>query len=729
MKSLLTFALCLIALCVEGANPTFQSFNGNQFTANATANSVVVKSGAKMTNSAIYGLVGYNAGGIVSVDLSDNDPQGGSFVGNFYGDLSGSSNQPAASMTGTVTNIINSPQGTFTTLTSTTFSAVNYIGLPSAAATNDTSKVASINGVLKALSGGGFSAYSISNSIATATNGQTIVLGGNAYDGGDYPIYFPVGVSVSGLGSEISQIQIYNTSLDATTNGGALALSDNCTVSSLFVNQTNLEQFPIQPIGSQRKNQTTQTLANQSKTSTNVVLRGIKANGAKLQSVVMDATNTMSWKIVDCELSANGTTPLSFGTTPSGAGEASGYSFCTTSNYLEVVNTSLSTTVGTGGSLRAGLYINSPGMVKAALNNVYITRADGTVAAGAIVVAGTNTIVDVSISGSVKWLGVGGESNAYDVLIIGTNNTIFIGTGITNVYNIGISNTIIWRSVPVTGSPFGNLNGLSISNVLSLNTNTLISYGSGSAAANKSWNWNSTLNVYTNSSNARQVTNNSTVNAWEMYSAGTLTEYSGSLFGKWYGLTETPVTVAPQLIEFPNYSIVSRKSFNIFSNSWIFPSTLEVGQNSYVSSNGIPYVIYKDSAGSIYTNRLDGSLLNANANGTAITNIINYVRTVTANNTLIASDSSVYLNNSGASGAVTNTLPAAVAGEWFQATVVTAQNFCFDAAGTDTIRDAASVSAAGGLLFSSTIGNTVRIYCPIAGAWYVDYGVGTWTAQ
>ena len=51
------------------------------------------------------------------------------------------------------------------------------------------------------------------------------------------------------------------------------------------------------------------------------------------------------------------------------------------------------------------------------------------------------------------------------------------------------------------------------------------------------------------------------------------------------------------------------------------------------------------------------------------------------------------------------------------------------ASGTDTIRNAATVSAAGGLIFSSTPGSVVHLFCPLAGTWYVDTINGTWTVQ
>lgn len=111
------------------------------------------------------------------------------------------------------------------------------------------------------------------------------------------------------------------------------------------------------------------------------------------------------------------------------------------------------------------------------------------------------------------------------------------------------------------------------------------------------------------------------------------------------------------------------------------------------------------------------------------TNFVNRILTKTANFTLTASDSGATVNNSGAAGARTNTLPTATAGLQLCFDVETAQILAVVPAGTDTIRNAASVSSAGvaGGAFCNTIGNQLRLKCVVAGKWVTEGIVGTWT--
>jgi hypothetical protein len=101
----------------------------------------------------------------------------------------------------------------------------------------------------------------------------------------------------------------------------------------------------------------------------------------------------------------------------------------------------------------------------------------------------------------------------------------------------------------------------------------------------------------------------------------------------------------------------------------------------------------------------------------------------TANYSVVADDSGTYFNNNGAVTAVTNTLPTAVAGLHYALAVVANFNTAFKASGSDTIRSVGTVSAAGGLVFSSTVGSTVHVFCPASGGWWIDSTNGTWTLQ
>jgi len=101
--------------------------------------------------------------------------------------------------------------------------------------------------------------------------------------------------------------------------------------------------------------------------------------------------------------------------------------------------------------------------------------------------------------------------------------------------------------------------------------------------------------------------------------------------------------------------------------------------------------------------------------------------TKTSNFSLTSIDSATYVNNSGAGGTVTNTLPAATAGLHYSFVILTAQNMTVQAVGSDTLRNAATASAAGGFANASTIGNSFHLYCPVAGQWLMESVQGTWT--
>lgn len=109
--------------------------------------------------------------------------------------------------------------------------------------------------------------------------------------------------------------------------------------------------------------------------------------------------------------------------------------------------------------------------------------------------------------------------------------------------------------------------------------------------------------------------------------------------------------------------------------------------------------------------------------GAAQNNVFNLTKT--ANYTLLATDSGKYINNIGAGGAVTNTLPTAVAGQHFYFYLDAAQTLCVQAVGSDTIRFRATVSAAAGNIFSATQGAYLHVFAPAALKWVVDNISGT----
>jgi len=105
------------------------------------------------------------------------------------------------------------------------------------------------------------------------------------------------------------------------------------------------------------------------------------------------------------------------------------------------------------------------------------------------------------------------------------------------------------------------------------------------------------------------------------------------------------------------------------------------------------------------------------------------ILTKTANYTVTSADSASVVDNRGATGATTNTLPTASAGLQIGFTILAAQPLVVKASGSDTIRVAGSVSAAGGQAATNVVGTSLHLYCPVAGQWVADSVVGAWAVQ
>lgn len=86
----------------------------------------------------------------------------------------------------------------------------------------------------------------------------------------------------------------------------------------------------------------------------------------------------------------------------------------------------------------------------------------------------------------------------------------------------------------------------------------------------------------------------------------------------------------------------------------------------------------------------------------------------------------MYTNEGDADGSIIN-LPGAAAGLTYTVYVQTAQTITVNAAAGDTIRIAASVSAAAGNAASNTVGNCLTLVAINATEWVATAVVGTWT--
>ncbi len=107
------------------------------------------------------------------------------------------------------------------------------------------------------------------------------------------------------------------------------------------------------------------------------------------------------------------------------------------------------------------------------------------------------------------------------------------------------------------------------------------------------------------------------------------------------------------------------------------------------------------------------------------------VQAKTAAYTIKTSECGTAFTNTGASGAVTLTLPAATPGLHYSFRVSVAQELRIDPDGSETISLPSSgvPGAAGKYLTADAIGETVHLQCFVAGSWSVVGHTGTWTAE
>jgi hypothetical protein len=126
----------------------------------------------------------------------------------------------------------------------------------------------------------------------------------------------------------------------------------------------------------------------------------------------------------------------------------------------------------------------------------------------------------------------------------------------------------------------------------------------------------------------------------------------------------------------------------------------------------------------------NGDLLEVLPTGN-IQSVTRPVEAHTANDTLTAAETGSTHTNAGATGTVTLTLPAAVAGLEFTFHVQAAQQLRIDPNGTETIAlpSSGAQGAAGKYLWADAVGEWVKLVCVEAGTWDVEGYNGTWTAE
>jgi len=289
----------------------------------------------------------------------------------------------------------------------------------------------------------------LSNTVSSASAGTTIHLLPGTYIGGDEVIRYPVNVSLTGDSPENTTVLLYNTSANGQTNGGGLWLSDNCSLENLYINQTNMEGWPVAPVGAQRKNQLSPvpTPQNLAATSTNVTLRNLTIRGAKTGGVVINCTNTFNWNIINCDVSSSVNEAIAIGlagTTGDGITPAP-IPVVNPFDYVNILNTSV-TEFGGGGTTAIGVLVNFSGVAKIQLNNITLTSSGANLG---VKVNGTNATVYLSILGTQVY---SPSSLNVPLYITGSSNTVYCLSGVTSYVDLGLGNSVYFLSQPNTPS-------------------------------------------------------------------------------------------------------------------------------------------------------------------------------------------------------------------------------------------------------------------------------------
>ena len=104
-----------------------------------------------------------------------------------------------------------------------------------------------------------------------------------------------------------------------------------------------------------------------------------------------------------------------------------------------------------------------------------------------------------------------------------------------------------------------------------------------------------------------------------------------------------------------------------------------------------------------------------------------YTQAITAARTIAAEEADYTFTNEGATARVDFTLPAAARGLRYTFKCNDTDGIRVIAAGTNKIRNAATLSAAGGRVDSTTIGSAITLQALNESEWWVIAIVGTWT--
>jgi len=193
------------------------------------------------------------------------------------------------------------------------------------------------------------------------------------------------------------------------------------------------------------------------------------------------------------------------------------------------------------------------------------------------------------------------------------------------------------------------------------------------------------------------------------------------------GAASTAFTVRPQIGSSSN--VVARINGTNGTSGLYLNDQGGMTNNGTFGASGAVYFASTLNALSLTINGGVATILSSGVGNFA--SVATGIRTVakTSNSTLNSTtDLFTSFNNSGASGAVTNTLPATAVGRNYKFTIVAAQVFCVQAAGSDVIRYGGTVGGAAGRIYASTPGMCLELICDVAGTWTVHSAQAIYTA-
>lgn len=456
--------------------------------------------------------------------------------------------------------------------------------------------------------------------------------------------------------------------------------------------------------------------------STNVTLKNgilvtnLNALGSGVNSISL-GTNTTASATDSIAIGDSATTPgsgsISIGTSANSGTSGShniaiGYGPSITSSSTSVVIGDSASATSAGFSIVIGRLAS----VDTGSDDIAIGRAAGSVASGGNNVtlghnSSANSVSSATAIGSSSSagfnsstaLGVGATTTVANQVRIGTSSETVSVPGTMEVVGV-FTNSNLTASQLVMSSSTKTLSSVTIAGSASLSGNTL-TVGTVGTMINTTTPLANAIPVFNGTDPTNMVPSKVTISASTNLLTGTL--------------TVTNTATVSQL-----NSVGGIAAANSFQISVGTGGSIGFGGNGTGSAASGPQVKMNPDFVKIqwFNNGLTAS-------GPLTFGLASSVQT--ANYTVLATEAGTVFNNSGASGAITFTLPAAVTNLHYYFVVATAQILNVTSAGSDVIRWGSTLSGAAGTISSSTIGHAIHIHCMKAGVWVVDTATEAWT--